>query len=108
MSGAALTTNWSTPWVLLQWGCIEPDSRLGFIKKAIAENGEITGFMAVTVKPDGTFTETPRFYRPADVFQEWRKRPGATSIRRAKARLKPVRADDPIFMAEPIDREVSA
>jgi hypothetical protein len=80
-------TNWGTPWALVRWnGQAEgqaPKTKMAFLNRAVAVDGEITHFIGYTIG-----AKTYRKFRPSDIIKQWRHAPNKKAIARVKAGLR--------------------
>jgi hypothetical protein len=86
-------TAYAYPWILLRFGGSDrtkrPASRLAYIVKAVASNGQVTGYRAHTwSNPQQVWSKTLRHITDDDILHEWRHKPTARDVERAKRRLK--------------------
>jgi hypothetical protein len=93
---AQFTTCWATPYALVaangQQVGIRPRTRRFFINEAVVRGGNITGYRGFYCDDRWRPTTNVREVSAGQLVKDWRKRPDAVAIIKAKKRLPIVEA----------------
>lgn len=93
----SLTTNYAAPWALVYRAGDTPgkrrSTRMAFITKAHATDGNITHYVGYVMNTDMTgWSKSKRRIEPHDIIKTWRSQPSIETVRKAKKRA-PIAVD---------------